>query len=47
MVNMLKKTNEKIEEKLEDLREEKEILKACNREIIEYITSTLRSTSSS
>lgn len=39
MVNMWKSTNEKIEEKLEELREKKEILKASNRELVEYIKS--------
>ena len=46
MVNMWKSTNEKIEDKLEELRVEKEILKASNRGLVEYIKSTLGSSSS-
>ena len=44
MVNMWKSTNDKIEYKLEELREKKEILKASNRELVEYIRSTLKRT---
>ena len=47
MVNIWKSTNEKIEDKMEEIRAEKEILKASNRELVEYIRSTLRSTPSS
>lgn len=47
MVNMWKFTNEKIIYKLEELREEKEVLKASNTELMEYIRYALRSTSSS
>lgn len=45
MVNMWKSTNEKIEGKLEELRAEKEILKASNKELVEYIRSVLENTS--
>ena len=47
MVNMWKSTNKKIENKLEELRVEKDVLKASNKELMEYIRSTLKSTSSS
>lgn len=47
MVNIWNSTNENIEGKLEELRVEKEILKASNREMVEYIKSTLGSTYSS
>lgn len=46
MVNIWKSTNEKIEDKLEEIRAEKEVLKASNREFMECIRSTLKSTSS-
>lgn len=44
MINMWKSTNEKIEDKLEDLRVEKEILKASNIELVDYIKFALGST---
>ena len=47
IVKMWKSTNEKIKDKLEELRVEKEILKASNRELVDYIKSALGSTSSS
>lgn len=46
MVNMWNSTSEKIEDNLEELRAEKEIFKASNRELVEYIKYALRSTSS-
>ena len=46
MVKIWKYTNEKIEDKLEDLRAEKEVMKALNREFMEYIRSIFRITSS-
>ena len=45
MVNILKSTNEKIEDKLEELRAKKEVLKASNKELVECIKSYLGSTS--
>ena len=45
MVNIWKSTNKKIEDKLEELRGEKEVLKASNRELMEYIRFSLWSTS--
>ncbi len=47
MVNTCKSTNEKIEDKLEEFRVDKEILKASNRELVEFIKSALWSTSCS
>ena len=47
MVNMWKSSNEKIEDKLKEVRPKKEILKASNKELMDYIRSTLGSTSSS
>lgn len=47
MVNMWKSTNEKIEDRLEDLRAEKEFLKASNKDLMEYINFLLGSTSTS
>ena len=44
MVNMWKSTSEKIENKLEELRVDKDIFKASNRELVENIKSILRST---
>lgn len=45
IVKIWDSTNEKIEDKMEELREEKEVLKASNRELMDYIRSTLGSTS--
>lgn len=45
MENIWKSTNEKIEDRLEELRVEKETLKAFNRGLVEYIKSALGSTS--
>ncbi len=45
MVNIWKSTNEKIKDRLEELRVEKEVLKASNKEFMEYIKATLGSTS--
>jgi hypothetical protein len=47
MVNIWKTTNEKIEDRLKELKAEKEILKSSKKELIEYIRSTLGNTSSS
>lgn len=47
MVNIWKSTNECIEDRLEELRVEKEILKSTNNELVEYIKSALGSTSAS
>ena len=47
IVKMWKSTNEKIKDKLEELRVEKEILKASNKELVDYINYVLRRTSSS
>ena len=47
MVNIWKSTNKKIEDMLEELRAEKEMLKASNKELMDYIRSTLGSTSTS
>ena len=47
MVKMWKSTSDKIEDKLEELREDTEILKASYKEIIEYINFSLGSMSSS
>lgn len=47
MVNMWKSTNTKIEDRLEELRFEKEVLKASNKELIDYFIAELGSTPSS
>ena len=47
MVNIWKSTNEKIEDRLEKLRAEKEVLKALNKELMSYIRAALGSTSTS
>lgn len=44
MVNIWKSINVRIEEKLEELRTEKEALKASNKELMNYIKATLGST---
>lgn len=45
MVNMWKSINVKIKDKMEELRAEKEILNASNKELVEYIRFALGSTS--
>lgn len=45
MENIWKSTNEKIKDRLEELRVEIEVLKASNKELMDYIRSTLGSTS--
>ena len=45
MVNIWKSTNVKIEDKLEELRTEKEVLKASNKELMDFIKATLGSIS--
>lgn len=47
MINIWKSTNEKIEDRLEKLRVEKQVLKAANKELIDYIRVALGSTSTS
>ena len=47
MVNIWKSTNTKIEDKLEELRSKKEVLKVSNRELMDFIRAALGSTPSS
>ncbi len=47
MLNMWKSNNEKIEDKLEELRVEKEIMKSSNRKFVGSIRFALGSTYSS
>lgn len=47
VVNRWKSTNENIEEILDEFREEKEVLVASNKELMDYIRTTLGSTLSS
>ena len=44
MINIQKSTNEKIEDRLEELRVEKEVLKASNKEWMQYMKVALGST---
>ena len=45
MVNIWKSTNVKIEDKLEELRLEKEVLTNLNKELMDFIRATFGSTS--
>ena len=47
MVNIWKSTNEKIEDRLEKLRTKKEVPKTSTKELMDYIKTTLGSTSTS